>query len=457
MLGARKRFRSFWLTVLVLVLVLPAALALVLRGETASAEQNGSKLVYRIPAENTIENGLQRFLERAYKDAEKHQADYIILDLDTLGGRVDAALEIGELIKSSKVPTAVFIHGKAISAGSYIALNANRIYMEPGSTIGAAAVVNGSGEEVESAKVIAMWASEMRSAAELHNRNPQIAEGMVNKNRVLNVPELGKEYGNGELISLTSEEALKVGYADGLAQGHEEVLKALGLEGAQTEAFNPSFAEQLSRILVNPYVTTLLFIFGLAGIAIELFVPGFGIPGAVGIACFALYFFGHYIAGFAGVEDVALFIIGIVLLVIEIFVPGFGIWAVIGIICLMSGVIMAAYDSSDAALSLGIGFVLALVLAGIVIYIFRRRGIWNKFILRDELKTELGYVSQSVKDHLAGRSGKALTTLRPAGTAMIGGERVDVVTSGEFIQQGRPVTVILVEGARVVVKEIVEE
>jgi membrane-bound serine protease (ClpP class) len=437
---------------LAVLMLIPAGITAAGSVKAAGETQNGAKLVYYIPAERTIESGLQRFLQRAYKDAEEHQASYIVLDVNTLGGRVDAALEIGELIKNSKVPTAAFVRGKAFSAGSFIALNAKQIYMEPGSTIGAAAVVDGTGEELDTnAKTVAAWSSAMRSAAEQNGRNPAIAEGMVNKNRTLAVPQLNKEFRQGELISLTSEEALKVGYAEGIAGSQEEVLKELGLEGAQVEVFNPSFSENLARFLLNPVVTTVLFILGLAGIAIELFVPGFGIPGFIGAASFVLYFFGQYVAGFAGVEDVVLFIIGIILLVIEIFVPGFGIWAIIGIICLMSGVIMAAYDSSAAALSLGIGFILAMVLAGFVIYAFRKRGIWNKFILKDELKTELGYVSQPVKEYLLGKTGKAMTSLRPAGTAVFDGERVDVVTAGEFIQQGQLVKVVLVEGGRIVV------
>lgn len=448
------RLKAWLLGLLAVLALVPAGMAAAESGSGGKETQNGGKLVYYVPAERTIESGLQRFLERAYKDAEKHQASYIILDVNTLGGTVDAALGIGELIKTSKVPTAAFIRGKAFSAGSFIALNAKQIYMEPGSTIGAAAVVDGGGKELESgAKVVAAWSSAMRSAAELNGRNPAIADGMVNKNRTLAVPQLNKEYRQGELISLTSEEALKVGYAEGIASSREEVLKALGLEGAQTESFTPSFSEELARFLVNPVITTILFILGLAGIAIELFVPGFGIPGIIGAGSFILYFFGQYAAGFAGVEDVVLFIIGIILLVIEIFVPGFGIWAIIGIICLMSGVIMAAYDTSNAALSLGIGFILAMVLAGAVIYIFRKRGIWNKFILKDQLNTELGYVSQPVMEHLLGKTGKALTTLRPAGTAEFDGQRVDVVTAGEFIGQGQQVTVVLVEGARIVVRE----
>lgn len=452
MVKTNIRLKAWLMGLLAVLMLIPAGITAAGSAKAAGETQNGAKLVYYIPAERTIESGLQRFLQRAYKDAEEHQASYIILDVNTMGGRVDAALEIGELIKNSKVPTAAFVRGKAFSAGSFIALNAKQIYMEPGSTIGAAAVVDGTGEELDTnAKTVAAWSSAMRSAAEQNGRNPAIAEGMVNKNRTLAVPQLNKEFRQGELISLTSEEALKVGYAEGIAGSREEVLKALGLEGAQVEVFNPSFSENLARFLLHPVVTTVLFILGLAGIAIELFVPGFGIPGFIGAASFVLYFFGQYVAGFAGVEDVVLFIIGIILLVIEIFVPGFGIWAIIGIICLMSGVIMAAYDSSAAALSLGIGFILAMVLAGVVIYAFRKRGIWNKFILKDELKTELGYVSQPVKEYLLGKTGKALTPLRPAGTAVFDGERVDVVTAGEFIQQGQQVTVVLVEGGRIVV------
>ncbi len=452
MVNTNIRLKAWLMGLLAVLMLIPAGISAAGSAKAAGETQNGAKLVYYIPAERTIESGLQRFLQRAYEDAEAHQASYIILDVNTLGGRVKEALDIGELIKTSKVPTAVFVRGKAFSAGSFIALNAKKIYMEPGSTIGAAAVVDGQGEELDpNAKTVAAWSSAMRSAAELNGRNPAIAEGMVNKNRTLAVPQLNKEFRQGELISLTSEEALKVGYAEGIAGSREEVLKALGLEGAQVEVFNPSFSENLARFLLHPVVTTVLFILGLAGIAIELFVPGFGIPGFIGAASFVLYFFGQYVAGFAGVEDVALFIIGIILLVIEIFVPGFGIWAIIGIICLMSGVIMAAYDSSAAALSLGIGFILAMVLAGFVIYAFRKRGIWNKFILKDELKTELGYVSQPVKEYLLGKTGKAMTSLRPAGTAVFDGERVDVVTAGEFIQQGQLVTVVLVEGGRIVV------
>lgn len=421
--------------------------------EPVSQASPGERLVYVVPVHQTIESGLQKFLERAFHDAEKHHAAAIILDIDTLGGRVDAALEIGELIRESNIPTVAFVHGKAMSAGSYIALNANKIVMEGGSSIGAAAVVESTGKEVESAKVIAAWAGEMRSAAELRGRDPQIAAGMVDKNIVVTLPQINKTFEKGELVSLTAEEAFKVGYADKLAGSLEEVLRFMSLDGAKLEQFQPTAAEKLARFLTSPYVMPLLLLVGIAGIAIELFVPGFGVPGFLGIASFALYFFGHYAAGFAGVEDVILFVIGVALLVVEIFVPGFGIWAILGIVALVSGVVMAAYDTASAALSLGVAFLLAIVVTAVFVSYFKHRGVWNKFILKDQLKSELGYTSSSPKEHLLGKTGTALTPLRPAGTARIEGQRVDVVTVGEFIPYGTTIEVTLVEGTRVVVRE----
>lgn len=416
----------------------------------------GEKLVYVIPIHQTIESGLQKFLSRAFHEAQNNNAAGIILDIDTLGGRVDAALEIGELIRESPIPTVAFVHHKAISAGSYIALNANKIVMEGGSTIGAAAVVESSGKEVESAKVIAFWAGEMRGAAELRGRDPQIAAGMVDKNLVVTLPQLNKTFDKGELVSLTAEEALKVGYADKLTGSNEEALSVINLEGATLEPFQPSLAEKVARWLTSSYIMPILFLIGIAGIAIELFVPGFGIPGILGVLSFSLYFFGHYVAGFAGVEDIILFVIGVVLLIVEIFVPGFGIWAILGIAALVSGVIMAAYDTSNAAMSLGIAFLLAVVVVAVFVSYFKHRGVWNKFILKDQLKTELGYTSSASKEHLLGKTGVTLTPLRPAGTARIDNDRVDVVTSGEFIPSGRTIEVILIEGSRVIVSEVSE-
>ncbi|WP_409341333.1 NfeD family protein [Paenibacillus sp. MBLB4367] len=451
-----------WVKRLVLCCMMLAGLlqaAAVIPQAVASGEQTKEgqgKAYYVVPVRQTIESGLLSFMERAFDEAKDAGAKGIVLDINTLGGRVDAALDIGELVRSSGLPTAAYIRGKAASAGSYIALNAGKIVMEPGSSIGAAAVVDSSGKEVESSKTIAFWAGEMRAAAELNGRNPLIAEGMVDKSKGVDLPAINRTFAKGEIVSLTAEEALKVGYADKVATGVQEAVKLLAGDEPNpvVVTFAPTFAEKLARFLTSPYVMPILLLIGIAGVAIEIFVPGFGLPGILGVLGFGLYFFGHYVAGFAGVEEMVLFIAGVVLLVIEVFLPSFGILGIAGIICIISGVVMAAADTDSAWLSLGIAFAAAIVVVAIFVKVFKHRGIWNKFILREELKSENGYVASMPKQHLLGKEGRTLTPLRPAGTVRIDGERVDVVTSGEFVGADRVVTVILIEGGRVVVREI---
>ncbi|MCM3267280.1 NfeD family protein [Paenibacillus elgii] len=440
--------------------LLLSALIGFLPAEPASAESSSSPPkaapVVVIPVHQTVENGLQTFLQRALQEAQAMGAYYVVLDVDTLGGRVDSAQEIGQLIKNSPVPTIAYVHGKAISAGSYIALNAGKIAMEPGSSLGAAAVVDGAGNEIESVKVVSYWSGQMKAAAELRGRKTQIAEAMVDKNVGVSMPEIGRTVPKGEILTLTAEEALKVGYAEKMAASLQEVVQFIGGEEHPLVTLKPSLAESFARYVTQPWVSTLLLIIGIAGIAIELFVPGFGLPGIIGVLGFGLYFFGHYIAGFAGFEEIALFIAGILLLLIEVFVSSFGILGFLGAACLISGVVLAAYNTKAAAMNLGIAFVVAVVVVAVVVKIFKHRGVWNRFVLREKLTEEKGYVSASSRSDLLGRTGKAVTPLRPAGTAMFGDERVDVVTLGDFVASGRMVTVTHVEGVRVVVKEVKE-
>jgi membrane-bound serine protease (ClpP class) len=227
----------------------------------------------------------------------------------------------------------------------------------------------------------------------------------------------------------------------------------MGMQDRPVVTVQPSLAERLSRWITDPVVSTILLLVGIAGVAIELFIPGFGLPGILGVAGFGLYFFGHYIAGFAGIEDILLFVIGVVLLVIEVFVSSFGILGIAGIACLFSGVVLAAYNTKQAALSLGLACLVAAVIVGIAIRYFGHKGVWNRFVLKEQLSTEKGYISNPDMSYLLGQKGTALTPLRPAGAAMIGDQRIDVVTRGEFIDRNRPIAVIQIEGTRVVVKE----
>ncbi|QYR24211.1 nodulation protein NfeD [Paenibacillus sp. sptzw28] len=424
---------------------------------SAAAEQSKpgeiGETVYIIRAEQTIESGLQRFLERAYAEAENAKAERVLLIINTLGGRVDSAEEIGHMIRTSKVPTTAFVQGKAVSAGTYIALNAQQLVMEPGSTIGSAAVVDATGTLITNPKTVSYWTEEMKEAARLGGRDPNIAAAMVNPDITLELKELGRTKQKGDILALSATDALKVGYADFTASSVDEVLNHLGISQPSVVEVKPTAVERIAQFLTQPLVMTLLLIIGIAGVAIELVVPGFGAPGIIGIAAFGLYFFGHVIAGFAGMEEVILFVLGIVLLIIELFVPSFGILGILGSASLIAGVVLAAPDPKSALVSLAV----ALVAAGTIVFFvakrFQHRGIWNRFILRDSLTTAEGYVSTADKASYLGQKGRSITPLRPAGTARIGTERVDVVTSGEFIGADVAVEVIKVEGTRVVVQQ----
>lgn len=433
-----------------LVCILGAVLGMANSGSAAGARP----IVYVIPIEQTIESGLQSFLERGFAEAENIGADYIVLTINTLGGTIDAAIEIGELIRFSEVPTVAFVQGKAISAGSYIAMNANEIVMAPGSSIGAAAIVDIGGNRIEDSKTIAAWVGQMEAAALLNDRNPLYAAGMVDDSLVVEVPEIGKTYGKGVLISFNHQDASDAGYAEGIESTVKGVLEHIGMSEAEVVSFEPTIAEQLARFITNPIVVPILLLLGLGGILMELFTPGFGIPGIIGIGAFVLYFFGHFVAGFAGVEHMILFIAGIVLMLLEMFVPSFGILGILGLLALSSGIVLAAYNSGQALTSLGIAFLGALIVLAIAFRYLKHRGVWNKFILKDEFKSESGYTTSASKEHLIGKTGTALTVLRPSGTALIDDERIDVVTNGEYIEPSRPIKVVQVEGTRVVVREL---
>jgi membrane-bound ClpP family serine protease len=215
-----------------------------------------------------------------------------------------------------------------------------------------------------------------------------------------------------------------------------------------------SFTGGVSHFLTNPITATVLLLIGIVGIALELLFFSGGLLALAGIGGFGLYFLGYFLAGFAGFGDLAVFGIGIVLLILEMFIPSFGILSVLGAICLFGGVMMASPNPQEAGISLGIAFLIAVVIIAFAFKYLQHRGTWNRFILREQLTTDKGFTSNPNKSNLLGCKGEAITPLRPAGTARLEGQRVDVVTEGSFIASGKLVEVVLVEGTRVVVKEI---
>jgi membrane-bound serine protease (ClpP class) len=407
------------------------------------------KKVMVVPLEKTVEKGLSSFVKRAFNEANSENVDLIIVEIDTPGGRIDAAKEIKDVILGSDIPTVALIKSQALSAGSYIALACDTIAMQPGSTLGDAEPRIGNERADE--KTLSAWKEELAAVAEANNRDPKIAEAFADRDiEIEGVVEKGK------LLTLTAKDAIELGMADYEVNNRKELLEKIGLENAQIISADTTVAEKISRMVTNPYVAPLLLTIGIAGIIIEVITVGFGLFGVIGILSLILFFGGHLIAGFSGWEAILLFALGLIFMVIEAFSPGFGIFGIGGLLAFITSIFLVTPSFEAALISLTVAIIGTILLVLLSLKFLTTRNLWKKIILGNKLVTEEGFVAsrQDLKDYV-NREGTAVTILRPAGTMELeDGTRLDVVTNGEFIERNSRVKVIKVEGNRIIVKEI---
>ncbi|MFJ7828846.1 NfeD family protein [Peribacillus sp. NPDC046944] len=414
----------------------------------ASAKE---KIVYQVPIQETVEKGLAAFLQRALSIAEVNNADLVIFEVNTPGGAVDAAGEIAKLLSNSSVKTVAYVNNRALSAGAYISLSADEIYMVPSATMGSAAVIDSSGNAAGK-KAESYWLAAMKTAAEQNGRDPIYAQAMADED--IDLPKYGAE--KGKLLTFTADQAKKAGYSEGTVSGKAELYSILGVEDADIRTIEESFPEKLARFLTNPFVIPILLTIAGIGIVVELFSPGFGIPGFIGITGLVLFFYGHLVAGITGYESLALFILGVILVLLEFFLPG-GIIGVLGFSAIIGSLFLASEDPVHMTISLLIAITASILVSILFVKVLgKKMNFFRKMILTDATKTEQGYVSSPNRLELLGVEGKAMTDLRPSGTALINDERVDVVTEGSFISKGTSIKVVKAEGSRVVVRQIPE-
>jgi membrane-bound serine protease (ClpP class) len=442
----RKRLALYFsIYIIIIISLLTPAFSKTIHADTDT--QGGGKLIYVIPIKKDIERGLEAFLSRTTGEAIEKGADHIIFEIDTPGGSVEAANNIGTIIANLSIPTTSFVVSEAFSAGSYIALHTDTIYMTHRARIGASGVINSDGTAADK-KAQSAWLKTMTSAAEAGGRDPLYAAAMADAS--IDLPEYDAPV--GEFLTLTPQEALEVGYAEGIVQDRTELLHELGLSSATIIQSEPTLAENIARFITNPIVVPILLSLASLGLILELYSPGFGVPGSVGLLSLALFFYGHFVAGLAGMEAIIILILGIALLIAEFFVPG-GILGILGIGAIIGSLFMSGANIGHMMTSVAIAFLVA-VIASVIL--FRRigldKGIFRHVILKDRTTTELGYVSNQNRLDLIGMEGVAATALRPSGVAVIGNERVDVVTEGSFIQKNTPIKVVKVEGVRVIVR-----
>jgi membrane-bound serine protease (ClpP class) len=408
-----------------------------------------NETVYVVPIEETVEKGLYAFLKRSVSEAEENGAEAIIFEINTPGGAVDAAAEIGKLMSSTKIKTIAFINNKALSAGAYISLNADEIYMVPGATIGSAAVIdqngNAAGKKAES-----YWFAAMQSAAKKNGRDPIYALAMADEK--VELPEFGD--GKEDLLTLTSDQAIEAGYAEGIAKDLNELLEKLGLAEADIRTIDESFAEKVARFITHPIVIPILLTIGSLGLVVELYSPGFGIPGFMGLSALLLFFYGHLVAGLAGYETIILFVIGVGLILLEFFITG-GIAGILGFVAIIASLFLSAENVVHMAISLLIAIGVSILASIILVKVFgKKMRLFKKIILTDSTSTEKGYISNKSRTELIGLEGYALTPLRPSGTIVINDERIDAVSEGNFIQKNAKIKVVKAEGPKIVVREL---
>ena len=410
----------------------------------------------------TIEGGVAAFVTRVMNDAEDAGVAAVIFEIDTPGGALDAALTIRDAILYSDVKTIAFINPRAISAGALISLSTDHIIMVEGGTIGAATAVDMQGNKA-SEKIISYFRNEMKATAEKTGRSSKLAEAMVDED--VDIEGLAPK---GKLLTLTTEEAVENGIAEHkIAEKNESeklvaVLKHYDLVQANIIHQSTTWAEQAVRYLTHPYLASLLMTLGFLGLIFEIQSPGWGIGGTIGLICLGLFFGSHLLVNLADWSEILIFFIGIALILLDLFfVVGFGLLAIPGAILILISLflsLMGRYDlwtwnDINAALTpLLLSFILTGALSILILRSLPKSRIWNRLVLDTEEKASEGYVAAPYSD-LSGASGIAFTDLRPGGTGVFDGRRISVSTEGEYLTKDTPITIIEIEGSRVIVRK----
>jgi membrane-bound serine protease (ClpP class) len=472
-----------------------------------SAWAQEAKEVYVIPIKGEIDRALTIFIRRGIQEAERADASTIIFEIDTFGGRVDSALQITTLIGSlDDIETVAFVPatpegtGVSWSAGSLISFSCDRIYMAPGTSMGAAAPVYQTTQGMEAApeKTVSAVRAQMAALAEKNGYPKGIALAMVDMDVELievylggklevstttDLPDLerrAREQGltlekgkvispSGKLLTLTAGEAERYGVSSATVANLDALYDILGIPSASVSKLEVSAPDRIVSVITGAAVTSILVLVGLAALYLEITSPGFGVPGTIAIIAFLIIFLGGALLGTVGSLEIILFLLGIVLLVIEIFlIPGFGVTGVSGIILMITALVLSRQEfiiprvpwQWDIFLrnlrNVGFGFAGSLVLLIFLLRIFPRTPGLKRLILESSEDTMAGYTVQGPESSalLTGRRGTAVTTLRPAGKADFEGEILVVETDGEFIERGSPVEVIEVSGNRILVRRL---
>lgn len=467
---------KLWLSVLVTVLILPW---LGEAGEADTPARTGGK-VYVLPIRDDIMPPLIYLVRRGVKEAMEAKADLLVLDMETNGGRVDSTERIISILAQFKGETVTYVNRNAYSAGAFIAVATQRIFMAPESVIGAAAPImlspGGTGAEAMpdtmEVKMTSAVSAKIRAQAQKNGHNAEVIEAMIDKQKELVID--GKVINaKGGILTLTNVEAereygtpAKPLLSAGTVASLDALVTKLGRENAERHTIQPTGAEKLAT-WINA-LNWLWLIIGVAGIYIEFKTPGFGLPGIVGICAFALYFLGSYIAGLSGLEWPVLFLLGLALIALELFVfPGTVLLGLAGVVLMLITIVMAMVDiypgmprlPSLPQLTVPLRDLTYAALGSVVVLLVLARFLpQTAFYGRLVTQSVSGVVTVAEQARAqasqVGWEGVAVSSLRPGGKAQFGEEILDVMTEGDLIGKGTRVRIIGHSGREAIVEAV---
>lgn len=447
---------------------------------TSHAGKQDNSTTFIIPVKGPIERGLLYTVRRGMAEANAKDASAVIFHMDTPGGSVAVTEKLIRMMIDlpRNIQTYTFVDKDALSAGALISLSTENIYMSPGSRIGASAIVTATGDIPEGdmkEKYVSATLALVRSAAVRNGHDPDIAAAMMRKEYEYKIGE-DVICPAGKLLTLTSHEATSIVKRNGsnetlLATGIVEdlpgLLKEIGREDSKVVRLEATWAENLARRI--EMLGALFLIGGLLGIYVEIKTPGLGLPGLLGIICLAIFFWGHNVAGLAGLEEILFFVLGLLLLVLEIFViPGFGIAGISGLVLMTASLLFSMVEHypgnswlnippdqiQSAIVSVGSALAGSVILMAILARYIPKAHMFSSVFLQSSVSKKEGYTSSEDTPELIGAKGFAVTQLRPAGIGSFGDKRLNVVARGAFIEKGQPIVIAETYGNRIVVDEI---
>lgn len=444
--------------------------------ETESIVDDRPDRIYVFPIREDIMPSTARLTSKCLGEAREMEADYIVINMNTYGGLVDAADTIRTMLLNCEIPVFTFVNNQAASAGALIALATDSIYMRPGASMGAATVVDQNGTDLPD-KYQSFMRSMMRSTAEAHGkepvvstkgdttwrwrRDPDIAQAMVDPS--IEVPGL---VGPDKVVTLTADEAIAWGYCEGKASSVAEVLSNADIVDYEIVEYKTDWLDKLLGFLTNPTMQGIFIILIIGGIYFELQTPGIGFPLVVALLGAALYFAPLYVEGLVANWELIVFILGLLLIILEIFVtPGFGALGIIGIIAVIAGLAFALIDTSllkyipTGELSVSIvlePFLIVIISVAVALtlsiwlgnkFLKGRSALRERVVLTSDMTPELGYVGRESDPELVGREAVTSTALRPSGKVVIDGRHYEAAgDNAAFIDKGVQVTVVRDEG-----------